>query len=72
MALIAGVPTRSETNSASTALAGSPNITASSGDRSASGRPVVSQCAATFATEIVSSDRGDNAITSSEPSSKSA
>ncbi len=51
---------------------GRPNITPSSGDSSVSGRPVESQCAAIFAAATVSSDNGDSAITSSEPSSKSA
>ena len=69
-ALTAGVPTSSETNSAGIVF--TPKSTASSGDSRVNGRPVVSQCAAIFTAATLSSDKGESAMTSSEPSSKSA
>src|SRR5258708_10306413 len=70
-ALTAGVPTRSETNRIAVAGPGRLNSSASSGDSRTKGRPVDSQWAAILASATNSSGKGDSAITSRLPSSKS-
>ncbi len=70
-ALTAGVPIRSERNKVRVGAGAKLNSSASSGETRVSGRPVERKCASILASDTLSSDKGDSAITSRLPSSKS-